>query len=508
MPVYEIPRDDQQDNKESVVLRSSVGDSTQLTPFTDYRSLSTMSSQVKEPASMYTLDSRYQPIIKGNRQMPFPVEQDQQSITPTFFFEPTIIAQPVLYNIANTKATPIIYQPTSIEQQPSIPTIYSISGQPRRLTVDMNTNSLDTSTQVINKTPTLYSMVNGPPVENEIQESNKQSLQPPPPPTVYSIVGSPARTSRGVQVSMLNPVQPVPILYTITGNTSTPTNRPIENISPPTMAKPSKDITVYTLDNQANVPRTQQYQQQQQQQQQQQPIQPPTLYTIVTQPNSPPKQLTKKSPIKPTPTTIITTERINRNAERKPEVINEEIVSYSIARPRQEPQARESKVSKPEAILIPLNDDEHRTRPQTAHQSPLFYSTPEQIQRKPLTTIQNQPIQLSDYRSPYAYRTQKPYRERKYNNNTLPVVSDNRPTRKTKPPLNETSSRVERQQLNVPSKSTSLERYPVNRNARLGLWDNGYQTQTDDDEEYAQQANKTKRYKKTVQPRAPWIPVW
>ncbi|CAF1231655.1 unnamed protein product [Rotaria sp. Silwood1] len=503
MPIYEIPRDDQQDNKESIILRSSLGDSTRHTPFTDYRSSSTMSSHVREPASMYTLQSRDQPIIKGNRQMSFPIEQEQQSTTPTFFFEPTIISQPILYNIANTKRIAIIDQSTSIEQEQSIPTIYSISGQPRRLTVDMNGNRLDTPTQVINKSPILYSMINGPPVENEIQESNKPYLQPPPPPTVYSIVGSPARTSRGVQVSPLDPVQPAPILYTITGDTSTPINRPVENISPPTTTKPLRDATMYTLGNQGNVLRTQQ-----QQQQQQQPIQPPTLYALVSQPNSLPKQPTKKSPTKPTPTTTITTEHINRNFERKPEAINEEIVAYSIANTKQEPQARESKVPKPEAILISLHDDEHRTRPRTAHQSPLFYATPEQTQRKPLTIIQTHPIQLSDYHSSHAYRAQKPYRERNYNNNPLPVVSNNRFERKPKPPLNQTRSHVERQQVNVPSKSTSLERYPVNRNARLGLWDNGYQTQTDDEEEYTRKTTKKKRNQKKTQPRAPWIPVW
>jgi hypothetical protein len=40
------------------------------------------------------------------------------------------------------------------------------------------------------------------------------------------------------------------------------------------------------------------------------------------------------------------------------------------------------------------------------------------------------------------------------------------------------------------------------------LWDNGYQTQTDDDEEYEQRMNRKKQNFKTSRPRAPWIPVW
>jgi len=39
-------------------------------------------------------------------------------------------------------------------------------------------------------------------------------------------------------------------------------------------------------------------------------------------------------------------------------------------------------------------------------------------------------------------------------------------------------------------------------------WDNGYQTQTDDDEEYEKRLNKKKRSYKTPRPRAPWVPVW
>ena len=50
---------------ESSTPRSFVDESTQYSPVTDYRSSSAMSSQVKQLPSMYSLESRYQPITKG-----------------------------------------------------------------------------------------------------------------------------------------------------------------------------------------------------------------------------------------------------------------------------------------------------------------------------------------------------------------------------------------------------------------------------------------------------------
>jgi hypothetical protein len=48
----------------------------------------------------------------------------------------------------------------------------------------------------------------------------------------------------------------------------------------------------------------------------------------------------------------------------------------------------------------------------------------------------------------------------------------------------------------------------VSTKPRSFLWDNGYQTETDDDEEYEPRINSKIRSYKTARPRAAWIPVW
>jgi hypothetical protein len=108
-------------------------------------------------------------------------------------------------------------------------------------------------------------------------------------------------------------------------------------------------------------------------------------------------------------------------------------------------------------ILIPLDEEQRHPRPQAALQPPAsFYTNPEQTPRKPHTVTQYDPIQLPDYRSPYAYGTHKPYRERKYNNDPLPVISHNHSERKPRPPLYETRYRVERHHPYGTANPTSL----------------------------------------------------
>ncbi len=116
-------------------------------------------------------------------------------------------------------------------------------------------------------------------------------------------------------------------------------------------------------------------------------------------------------------------------------------------------QILEPKIPKSETIYIPLDEQEQRSRPQVSRQPPPIHISPEQIQHKPYTIPQNQPIQLPDYRSPYA---NKPYRERKYNNNPLPVIANNQSDRKSRPPLYEPRYRVEKYHTFTPIKPTSL----------------------------------------------------
>jgi hypothetical protein len=144
-----------------------------------------------------------------------------------------------------------------------------MAGRPR--TVDMSSNSFEVRTPITDKSPTLYSLAGNSSFQNEIPESNKQLLQPSP--NVYSILGSPARMSRGTQVNTPSPVQPVPVLYTIVGNTPPSVNKEKENRPSP----PPKTL-ISTSTNEANKHKVQQ------------PISTtkPTLYTLVGKPNSPP----------------------------------------------------------------------------------------------------------------------------------------------------------------------------------------------------------------------------
>lgn len=94
-----------------------------------------------------------------------------------------------------------------------------------------------------------------------------------------------------------------------------------------------------------------------------------------------------------------------------------------------------------------------RSRPAAVHQEPTAYKHVDPIQRRPPPQIQNQPILLPEYRSVYAYRTQKPYRERKSNNNPIPVVSTSRAEPKPRRPLYETPSNSQRRQQSAKPKS-------------------------------------------------------
>jgi hypothetical protein len=277
---------------ENVVLRSLPGKRDRYLSLSENRPPSTILEESVQPTSMYKLENRYQPsppkvlpkkadptiyyinskrtgespIIKEgrllhfltseryfilhalDRQSSFPVQSD----APTIFLEPQIVSQPILYSIAGTKPTPITDRPIPIITEQPSPTIYSIAGRPR--TVDMSSNSFEVRTPITDKSPTLYSLAGNSSFQNEIPESTKQLLQPSP--NVYSIIGSPARISRGVQVNTPSPVQPVPVLYTIVGDTPPSVNKEKENrpLPPPNTVISTSKPTLYTLVGKPNTP--------------------------------------------------------------------------------------------------------------------------------------------------------------------------------------------------------------------------------------------------------------
>jgi hypothetical protein len=165
---------------------------------------------------------------------------------------PVIDKSPTLYSLVGSP------RPQNQFLQPT-PTLYSVSGSPR------------IQNQVLQPSPTLYSLSGSP----RLPEPSKQLV--PSSANLYSIVGSPARTSRGVQVSMNEPIQPSPILYTVVGDTPVQTDRSKEKYLS-TIKKQPTDAAMYKLDNEANYLKAQQ----------QQPIPKPSVYALVDKPNSPP----------------------------------------------------------------------------------------------------------------------------------------------------------------------------------------------------------------------------
>jgi len=326
---------------ENVVLRSITGDPNRYTPLVEHQPPPIFPQQ-KEPASMYTLETRYRPIppevlpkttdprvyyIDSNRteespiinksmildfliskidfyidqQIPPPMQPETESIVPVAFLEPKIISQPIFYSIPGTRTPTIpIDQPIPINKEPPTPTIYSISDRPRRPTIDMSVNNLEVPPPAVtDKSPTLYSVAGVPRLQNQYQEPPNQSLKPSA--NLYSIINSPARTSRGVQVDTLDRIQPLPILYTVVGDTPLQTDQSKEKHQS-TITKQTKDATAYTLGNAANAPKAQQQHSKDVavytldneanalKARQQQPIPQPTLYALVNKPNSPPRE--------------------------------------------------------------------------------------------------------------------------------------------------------------------------------------------------------------------------
>ena len=70
--------------------------------------------------------------------------------------------------------------------------------------------------------------------------------------------------------------------------------------------------------------------------------------------------------------------------------------------------------------------------------------------------VEYPPIQLPDYRSPYAARTYKPYRQRKFNNDPLPAINHTHSDRKTRPALYEPRYRADKTHPYTSTKPTSL----------------------------------------------------
>lgn len=274
---------------ENIVLRSLVGDPNRHVPLADHSPASIYSNEDKQPASLYTLETRYQPIPSkvlpkandprvyyidsvrreetpimtermSHRQTPVPA----QSEPATVFLEPKIISQPILYSIIDAKyAPPIPPEERTMAKKPPVdnpPTLYALNDRPRRPTMDIE----DT------KSPAMYSVLGSP----RLPYANEQPINqyPQHAPHLYSITGNSVRASRGVQVNTLDPDQPAPVLYTIVGDTPKRTERSHDKPLPS-----NTEPAPYTIITEKTTPRVNQ---------QPSSTTKPSMYTLVGQPNS------------------------------------------------------------------------------------------------------------------------------------------------------------------------------------------------------------------------------
>ena len=267
-------------------------------------------------------------------------EQEKRSLSSPVFLDSQVISQPIFYNIVGAKATPRSDRSISRHGETPVPTVYALVGRPRRPTIDVMENSGPVPPPIITTPPTLYSVVGDPRVQQPMPPPAKQLI--PPSPHFYSIVGSPARTSRGTQVDTMSPNQPVPILYTIVNDAQTPRDMGKENHSPPTFnKKPSQDVVIYAPNNVMHVFKPPQ----------------PMLYNLVAKPNSPPREAfpnrakycissrfyssslvlssfrVPARKMTPPPATIIATRRLSRSLERTTDPVLEETMPFTTTKP-------------------------------------------------------------------------------------------------------------------------------------------------------------------------------
>ena len=140
--------------------------------------------------------------------------------------------------------------------------------------------------------------------------------------------------------------------------------------------------------------------------------------------------------------------RSSRSPEKKPEPFQEEQVSYPpIKSTRSPPPKSDVMLTSPHAHTPPS------FLSQQQQQTASYPSTNDPSQRKPYVGLQDFPIQLPDYHSPYAYRGQKGHQDRNFNQTSFPAVPSNR---KARPPLHEPRYRAEPIHYHGQSKAISL----------------------------------------------------
>lgn len=188
------------------------------------------------------------------------------NLTPAVFLTSQVVSQPVLYNVAGSKPAA---KPERQTTQNESPALYSIVQRPRRQTMDLTPSDSSTDTDIIKRSSIIYTVLNNPlappPTKNRLEM---------PVSNFYSISSTPARTSRGTQVDSTPPFEPVPVLYTVVSEPSTPrTNDTRNHLQTTDTSTRDDNVVIYVPTNQVYSPRTPQ----------------PTVYTLVGKSESPPE---------------------------------------------------------------------------------------------------------------------------------------------------------------------------------------------------------------------------
>ncbi len=103
----------------------------------------------------------------------------------------------------------------------------------------------------------------------------------------------------------------------------------------------------------------------------------------------------------------------------------------------------EPTIPKSETIFFPLPEHERVPRPRQPRTTP-WYTNPERPPRHGHQIPRYGPLQMPDYISPYAYHPSKSYREQTLHPTSLPIITNKRSERKSRPPLYEPRYRHER----------------------------------------------------------------
>ncbi|CAF1047448.1 unnamed protein product [Didymodactylos carnosus] len=484
-------------------------------------------SKPTQPVTMYTLDARHLPYeeeLYERRPVTQPVlfsipgnSRPVDMYTPIPTTTTDLEKEPIVYRIVGHPSSQNIYDETTTagnrgteEVQDTQPVFYSIVGRP-------STKDLPTTARSIE--PTLYTITGHPTSQNIAYEDvpviNDKRY---PSPVLYNLSDSPEPNGSGARSKITMEPSRTPKFYSITGEQYVEKHYlQKENVDPymynivgqPKLLETyityptQEDIRMYTikgteqkpslLRSPNTVPSTRKNQQ---------PLnesnipiieKSPTLYSIVGQPDRPalrqPKERARSIPKVVSPPLRRNCSLDSKSSCKDHHPVHhfqpihepDEIISDSTG----DRHTMNDSVRVPENISIPLEKKQRGRKPAVEnilirkHQEPQTFYEPKPMERS---------------RTPYEYRTQKPWQAREQNYVIKRWPEESQPPRVTQNPTLRTNHGYMR-----PTKT--IERLPIDTRRR---WD--YIDGTQDDN--GDIRRKRSCYEGKTRRRAPWIPVW